>query len=536
MDYSIGHGKTPSEITYSIDIGGRYGKMPSEALVAKFEQTDMGNEEMLYDNHARSVIMSWNTPDAPGLESDEIRKSYSNKGYLNLLHRGGRGEENEPRHPEIFLELTDREPRRTATDPDYRELRKQHEARMRYVRLHADADNSITGGYWDELSVGKAKKLAMSLMKPRFMQFTTSYDGRREGMRRSYEYRQSDVDLAQDQKEFGEIIETGALTPQRHTTILSNTDVRSTRLYQQNTTDHLFQVSMYGEGRRGLLFANNERIRGAGYFETDLGNSDRTKTVKSAGILMGKIVRAKSDVARSGQMNEYNDAVLTQARKSQVLRSDLNAALRDIAQEQIFTQAYGTMPRKTGPGMDRIGETSVATQIDADGAKPAHHYVNAELVYKAVHEEGKNRRKAMDNVITDDSHAPIREDLENLHAKGRRQHRAAKHNTPGDSKFEVDGESITPTTYKRAPGRTNANHRKVQNRDGDLGNSDRTQNRRVNHNTGKITGRGKVRHDIAFLDNTKKERHVAPMGTKYLRREMRTEDTAENRLDNKFSA
>ena len=187
MDYSKYVNIKPSEISYTIDIGLRYGEMPNEALAAKFEETaDYNDGEGAYDTFARDQIRDWR-PDRPRLECEEPRKSFDSKGYLNLLHTGSRSGEEDPRHSEMFLSETEKDPRGIATDPDFKKLTSQEMARMKYVRWGADADNSITGGGWDPAALNYAVRHdVVNAIAPRLKIFETEKDGRREGLRREF--------------------------------------------------------------------------------------------------------------------------------------------------------------------------------------------------------------------------------------------------------------------------------------------------------------------------------------------------------------
>jgi len=543
MDYSIGNKKSSngspydeSEITYSINIGGRYGKLPPEALVSKFEQTDMGNEEMSYENHARETIMGWNTPDTPGLESDIKRQNYDSKGYLNLLHKGGRGDLNDPAHPEMFLEDTTREPRRIAVDPDMREMAKQNNARMRFVRFYPDADNSITSGHWDNLTQSKAMKYLQVLTKERLRVFTTSRDGRREGMRREF-LMPSAVATTADETTYGERVTGAAVVPQRHTTILSNTNISNNKMYNQNTTDHEFAVSAYGEGRRGLYLTKNDRVRQYNQ-DGEYGTEDKSKLMKSAGILMGELVKSRSvNTRRDG--TEGDDHILTQARKSQVMRGDLTAILRDISTEYIDEQAYDAQVRKSVPTVGKNRHDAELTTEDA--AEPAHNVVadvlaNAPTImkmYKSVREEGFDRRKNADKTENDEA-APSMPGEVNMARKW-------NSNMPNfnrrHSEMVADGESVQTRNYKTNPRVADG---KQQRKTGqrvahDWSASDTTQGRKT-----MLTPRDMIvkkmnnKTESRFLDNTMKERHLAPMGSKYLVSEMKHEDV--ERIEGKFSA
>ena len=87
LEYDRYQTVNPTEIAYNIDIGGRSGEMPSEMLVAKFEETAYLNDgEDLYENYARGTLKD-QSPDPITLEQNEKRRNYNSKGFLNVLHK-----------------------------------------------------------------------------------------------------------------------------------------------------------------------------------------------------------------------------------------------------------------------------------------------------------------------------------------------------------------------------------------------------------------------------------------------------------------
>jgi hypothetical protein len=156
INYAALAGVRPTQITYDQKIGGQWGDMGDEALISKFEYAEdvasgCGDADTAYSAYGRQTLMD-HRPDPAFLAAEEQRRpeTFARAGVLNLHYTGSRdGTSGLPVHRELFLGETDPDPRGIDPMPQWQELRRQQEARTRYVRLSADADNSITGGGWD---------------------------------------------------------------------------------------------------------------------------------------------------------------------------------------------------------------------------------------------------------------------------------------------------------------------------------------------------------------------------------------------------
>jgi hypothetical protein len=403
----------PTQIQYNLDQAMDYGEMPDAALMAKFEETDdiEDGEDQYYD-YAREVAKDF-SPDAIGLESDEPRRNYNAKGFLNLRYDGGRGEFNNPRHPEMFLELTENEPRHGMVDPDFKRLREQERFRVeRYVRFDADADNSVHEGRWSEPGAFYRSRYAVQkALQPRLRIFSTSKDGRREGLRRDAYPHRSYVNKVEEDMErigkgntsdtsgtFAEYITDYALNPQRRTVIMSNEIIRNSRLYQQFTTDHDFAVAKYGQDAR----KSNLKSQTRSYLETadntdnrgkliDGGvdtNQEKARAYKAAGIIMGAMVDQRDKIQQdiAGGVASEGNTLDTQVRKHEALKKDLNSVLWEAKttheKENFANQSNSQRNGKMAPQRERVH--LARAQDLSSHSKPAHQYINAEIMYKSV--------------------------------------------------------------------------------------------------------------------------------------------------------
>jgi len=494
VDYSKYQGPPP-DISYTIDIGLPYGKMPDEALVSKFEYTNEGdNIEYMYDEFSRETLKD-RRPDTATFEYEEPRKSISNKGYLNTLHYGGRGEYNYPAHPEINTEITDREPRRTFTDPDYRELRMQEDARMRFVNFYpGNDDNSISSGSWRENQVRDAKKHMFNLLKPRMRIFSTSEDGRREGMRRSYEYK-SNIDKVQYDKTYGDTILDWSLNPQRKTIVLSNELIRNTRWYHRHTPDHEFTVAKYGENPRKMKLNISENKTqmyegDIGKYSEDVTCEDLTVAYKNIGILMGTLVSQKYKIKEDIDKKESTDA---QIRKLSEMRSNIEKILFETVHDTEYYNSDETQSRKTSKPVKETHKSIINVR---DNLKPANYYHEAMLMYKSL--DPSNDVVSIKFKAIDDEN---KVDMRGEEYQARKTCRENMHSGMKDTVIEVDDKTLSIKSYKSS--KTNPNEKKKNMLNPELfgNNSDNTQDRKVSHTNYRITNTKDISQNLEFPDN-----------------------------------
>jgi hypothetical protein len=524
MNYNVYQEPKPTPIRF----GGAalpYGEMPNDALVSKYEETiDYNDGEDEYDNYARGTLKD-QAPEPVSMEQDLPRRNYNSKGFLNLLHRGGRGLENAPNHSEMFLELTENEPRGVNIDPDMRKLVDQEKARMRFVRFGNDADNSISEGRWDDKKAFRmARYLTHKAAKARAMIFSTSLDGRREGMRRDYYKHKSNVNKVEEDlnkfrpssQTFTDYITDEALSPQRKTTIISNTIIRNTKEYHRFTTDHEFKVGAYGEdARRRRSLYSTESVVPLASCETKnpdtecIEGEDPSKAYKAAGILMGALVEQKFHTERDTKSAHVYDEGASK-RKTMALMQDLSKVMYEIiTHDDTFVGSRNTLTGAKTAAPVQAGHL-LDTQ-ETQHTKPANMLHNAELIYKSM-KQSADMDEIRSKVITDDSKEAQREDMTTFGKAGTRTTKTGVRNAV----VEVDGKSLTTATYKTSGRRIGNDDTKLMVRTTELfaGKSDTSQIRRPNHAEYRTTIAEDLdgEYDVQFHNNLSKERYTAPMG------------------------
>jgi len=156
---------------------GRYGEMPSSELYRKFEKTNIYEDVDQINNYHRSLLRD-RGPDSVVLSSDLPRGGYGRGGYLSRykinMRTYGRPSPLEAEHSEIFLELTERDPRGTSTEPDMQKMNAQSYARGRYRFFYSDADYSVPESGRNESQVNRDKKSMFHTVKEKMKIFSTS--------------------------------------------------------------------------------------------------------------------------------------------------------------------------------------------------------------------------------------------------------------------------------------------------------------------------------------------------------------------------
>jgi hypothetical protein len=155
---------------------GQYGAIPYSELRQKYEVTAMGdNAKDSMSEHMRNSLRDMSCS-ATFFESDHKRDDNASETFLALRHTGHRTGET-PDAPDLFLELTDRDPRGTALDPDFQKLRDQSWARADRHRFYSDSDHTITEREKMPHVIQRQLREQMEMTKHRLKIFSVSRDG-----------------------------------------------------------------------------------------------------------------------------------------------------------------------------------------------------------------------------------------------------------------------------------------------------------------------------------------------------------------------
>lgn len=507
MNYEIPQPRE-SEVEYNIDVAMRYGDLPSSILMAKYEETDIGPDEDVYDNYARGVLVD-QRPDSIMTAADEPRgRVNASSGRLQLQYYGHRGNAEPPSHPEMFLGFTDQDPRGHAVDPDMKLLRRQHDARMRFVNWTPDQSDHITGGGRSEGQLMKDQQTLFKWTKDRLKVFSRSLDGRREGLRKTWKH--CSAKARQDaQAKYGNHMGSDTQTPQRRANIVKKA-LRDCRAFRDDNLDQDLSVSKYTQlGRRNQTKNTQQRLHVTSR-DGEFKDADQSKCFKTVGILMNQIVKQRTTMQKTVTQDiDYGATVDTQIRKHEDATRDLALILRSIVTQNDFKDADMSMTVKTKAP---VPLQHLANVVSLNHLLPAHHYINAELMYKSVL-PGKDTRKTID-MIVDDANKPTIQDVKSVFGRSARMHMVSGGKTKGTSDIVIHEGTRTTHNYRHALAVNGDRRIRLHNAENFAKESDNTIFGRTNHKQHRITQASDTVQTVNYGDNAYQERFTAPMGDK----------------------
>lgn len=514
MDYDLTR-QSYGRIEQNVDQALPFGDMPSTMLTEKFEETDIGNDEQSYENYVRGQITHWG-PDTNLFEHERPRGAVNRSyGVLQLRSDGHRGTADVER-PEIFLGFggpEDRDPRGINVDPDMKELVRQEQARMRFIRFTPDHSDQVTGGMRSEAKVMADNQTLFKITRDRLKIFSRQIDGRREGLRRVYSHK-SDIAKQVLVQSYGDFIKDYAMNPQRRANIVTRNIIRDSAKWRSETSDQDYQIARYSQiCRRAKSTTEHKRVRDAqAADDAKWSDADTSKSYRALGLLMSHMIRGKRTRADAadGDIAMYQSEQ-TQDRKNAPVARDIALILRAMTQDAEFSNSDATMTMKT----KAQGPRAVLTrQVVYNHIAPAHHHLNAEIVYKNV-KPGEDTRKCKDKVITDARAVEISGTETVFGKRGRRdvvtgrRLETTNDDRPGESDHTVNYRTLIS---EKKSVRTNTNGEDLKKE------SDDTQIRREMHKNHRVVSTNDHETNMEFLDNTSKERLGGKHGSKYTMR------------------
>lgn len=317
---------------------GQYGGIPYAELRKKYEVTSMGDNahEALY-NEMRSGLRDVKCS-ATFFESDHKRDNTQSESFLSLRHTGHRSGE-EPWAPDLFLELTGRDPRGALLDPNMRKMSDQAWERRKQYRFYNDGDNSITEREKRPQVLIRQLRDAMELTKQRLKIFSTSKDSRsvnvgvqRQGDRQSAEAQTSVTDR-------DEIL--SALRSQQR-------DSDPFAIGWEQTGDHEFKIAQLGQ-TRGAQRRQDGTVTRSEQAASQRGQESAVQAVKTGAANLMRVLMDQGrtvDVLVSQDGDESRDQASTGVSR---FRGENNAR---VAVTGVHTateaQAFGAVQRFIG--------------------------------------------------------------------------------------------------------------------------------------------------------------------------------------------
>jgi hypothetical protein len=508
----------PSDMEFTVDPGMRWGEMPKETLMAKFEETylgDIATDEMVNDAIRKEIVDR--RVDPVLFEHEQPRGRVNERaGVLQLHYYGKRGEE-EAERPEIFLGFggyEDIDPRGINVDPNMEKFTDQANARMRYQRFDPDMSEQITGlGRSESQQVADRQKMD-NAVRQRLKIFDIQRDGRKNGMRRTFAKRPT-KDKQVTTEGYGDKIKDYALYPQRPANIIHGRPNR--HAFSDPSYDQDLAFATYTQSCRRAKTATSESKTHGAAERADGGfaEGDKTASYRTAARLIESLAAERR--GRQLAQDMTTDAAIEERNKRQRVLADISVILHESRAEGLFQEGDITMMMKNPEPMNRAHQ---ALQVVTDGFIPAHHYLNAEAIRKSA--ALKDMSRAKHEVITDGT---VDGDEDTARAV-----KAAKRGAGGDLRREmtadiVDVDELQFASFKRRDKR--GARAGIGGATEDFAaESDIARARQTQKKIATTVNKNNLVQGAAFKDSAHQDRHLAPLGSKNMRgfmdRESRT--------------
>ena len=472
----------------SLDIGMPYGDMPPSLLTNKYEETNLDEDEMITHNYLRALMLDRGC-DAPAFESDLPRKSGHNGGRLKVQYNGHRGDADPAAHPEIFLGFAgpeNRDPRGTATDPDFKQLRAQQELRVHSIRMDPDMSAHTTGGARSETREIRDNHNALFSAVRKMKVFSRMLIGKSNtsGAKATGESvaRLTKIDTASAYGDSTRDAAARARGYKRHE------DTRDAREYMTDTADLHEPVANYSHIRSARKNKGDKDIMRVGVVILS-NDSDAVRARKALCIKM-------KTMAREARVDLTADSA--HARALALSRGSASGVSSRGTQDTTYKNSDTSMIRK-------LNSREVAA-VSRDVVDDMEKYASvASVVYKQVNQEAKHSR---DTFIDIDDTSKLTRTAKSTRAQ---RMELAVRNIQGDAdqtdNMQIHNYKVNHTDVKGSE--ISAVERFAKESDLTL-----LAKNRGGTPVGVSTD---GEHMKEFSNNTSKERHIAPMGTKYTR-------------------
>lgn len=275
-------------------LSGQYGSIPHGVIRKKYEVTK-GYENPYHTEDYHRTILKDTRPDAPFMESDQTRRDNHSAERLALRHEGHRTGES-PDHSEMFLELTERDPRGTSVDPDFGKYREQAYSRKDYYRFYSDADHSVTDWQSTPITAIRNRMSTFEDVKRRLKIFSTG-KGSMMASRNFKHAADSNIDLTAGQLPLVSIPEAVFEDIEDRTAIRSN----GTNIGWHRTTDHEFNVAQYGQAPVALKPSNVEVNRQEQEPDSFMEEQFRDTRVNAGLAVLMQDIMKEREVQRSSE-------------------------------------------------------------------------------------------------------------------------------------------------------------------------------------------------------------------------------------------
>lgn len=329
-------------------LAGQSGLMPANIWKEKYEITSIDESSSAVEDYQRQAMQDFSC-DATFFESDHKREDNHSEEFLSIRHEGHRSGET-PDAPDLFLELTERDPRGTALDPNMRHLIEQSYSRADYFRFSDDSDNSVTEREKRPQQLIAQIRDQFENIKARLKIFATS-----KGNFASSGKTQQGLE-----SRTGTSIQGGgnisahrdADSVNRYTTVLSNT----LPLGWEQTGDHEFKIAKLGQVRSALAGGEDVELNRADVREDQTDKltrfQDQTVTVGLAQLMKQlALEKSRRDVTTD---RTYSASSATTPSLYNAFRRT-KAATADVATDQKDQEVFRAMENFIGALKNQTG-------------------------------------------------------------------------------------------------------------------------------------------------------------------------------------
>ena len=325
-----------------VDYEGRYGlvgsgsDMPIDYLLRKQEQTCMYESPDQVEDFHRKTLRDMK-PLKPLFESDQPRGGTDERGipfgnniserFLSFRDTGFQNEQDaEPNLPDgsfIDWQFLEQDPRGVATGPDMRNHASQQYARGSFYNYRPDNDDSIPESGINPWQMNSNIRQAQNVTKDYFKIFKTSYDAwTNGGMAPGYAVSNKEK-IYNDQE-----IKDPAQNPNRNRMDVTNNLSNDTSIGWRRTTDHRFDIELYGKTSVGKSFSDEDWYKNRANVSTDhdilLVHEDKNMA-KATALLMMDLSKQKFDAHYTGlQGINWGDSRNAKGTKNKLMPSDMS--------------------------------------------------------------------------------------------------------------------------------------------------------------------------------------------------------------------
>lgn len=485
------------EAEFDMDKAMPYGDMPSSMLTAKFEETDTGDDEHLYVDYSRKTLTD-RRPDSGGMASEAGRSSTNNSGHLQLRYNGHRGNADTAAHPEMFLGFDDHDPRGVADEPDMKQMTAQQKARLRYIRFTADSPDQAMSGTRAERKIIADNQTVFRALRSNLKVFSRQIDGRVTG-KQARQQNKSSVGGFVARAHGDKMSDNMSLN--KRALVICKGVLTDTKEYREEAAEADFAVAKYTQLCRRSVYKDTSRKveQGVDSHDATLREETTVKHYKAIGLVMSHICRS---IKQDQEMQTSSEGANA---KTAPLRRDLGIIIRSIVSTTELQASKLTVNGKTATPVERKDHLNSLP----NHMTPAHHYINAEILYRSV-KPGANLSGLSKQVIGDTkSFNP-----EHMTTAGKQAKERMVNTLRVVSGEDFKTESAGVFNYRKG---VSAKDKRIGNTNGEdfKTESDISQNRRINHQQHRVTGADDQITTIDFSDNTKAERHARGIGSKY---------------------